>query len=96
MKTIERIRGILEKDQRMRDNDELLIAFVWYYEIPEDRRQSMSAFDFLSDYSKRKFTSAESIRRCRAKLQEENPSLRGSTYDKRHKISKHFETITYL
>lgn len=96
MKTIDRIKTILERDARMRDNDELLIAFVWYYEIPEDRRQSMSAWDFLAGYSKRKFTSAESIRRCRAKLQEMHPELRGDNYDKRHKISKNFETITYL
>lgn len=83
MKTIEKVLKLLNEDDRCRDNDELLIALVWYMET--DR--TMTAYEWLLKYSKRGFTSAESIRRCRQKLQEKNPGLRGKTWSYRHKIN---------
>jgi hypothetical protein len=43
----------------------------------------MSAYDFLQLFSRGKFTNSESIRRVRAKIQEENPALRGKNYENR-------------
>lgn len=82
-KTIDKVLKQLNEDARTRDNDNLLIAKIWYNEIPTDAK-NYSSFDFLKSFSEGNFTSAESIRRCRQKLQEDFPGLRGKTYTKRH------------
>lgn len=81
MKTIDRVLKLLNEEPRCRDNDELLIATIWWQECTD---KQMSAFGFLMNYSKRLYTSAESIRRCRQKLQQEFPGLRGKTWMERH------------
>lgn len=73
-----KVKWLLEKDERTRDKDELLIATYWYYELGSDDR--MLVKDFLRDYSQGKFTSAETIRRVRQKLQEEVVALRGHNF----------------
>ena len=40
--------------------------------------KGMTAYDFLRLYSEGRLTNAETIRRVRQKLQEENPDLRGT------------------
>lgn len=42
--------------------------------------KTMVAMDFLAEIAKGNLTNAESIRRCRAKIQEEIPGLRGKNY----------------
>ncbi len=78
-----RVLKLLNEDPRTRDSDELLTATIWYQECDKE----MTAFGFLMNYSKRMYTSAESIRRCRQKLQEEYQGLRGKNYMARHKIN---------
>lgn len=82
MKTIDKVLKQLNEDARTRDNDNLLIASIWFYEM--ERSDNISALDFLKSFAVGKFTSAESIRRCRQKLQEDYPGLRGKSYTKRH------------
>jgi hypothetical protein len=41
-------------------------------------------YEFLQNYANGLITNAESIRRTRARLQEENSELRGKSYEKRH------------
>jgi hypothetical protein len=82
MKTIDRVMHFLNNDPRTRDNDELLTALIWHRETT-----TTSTLQFLTEYSERKYTSAESIRRCRQKLQEEFPGLRGKSYSQRHKVN---------
>jgi oligoribonuclease (3'-5' exoribonuclease) len=85
MKTIDKVLKQLNEDSRTRDNDNLLIAKIWFSEMtPEEIGKS--SLDFLTKYSKSEFTSAESIRRCRQKLQEEYPGLRGVSYTSRHNV----------
>lgn len=84
-KTIDKVLKQLNEDARTRDNDNLLIAKIWYYEMAPNS-ENYSALDFLKSYASGKFTSAESIRRCRQKLQEDFPGLRGKTYTKRHNV----------
>ena len=43
----------------------------------------MTASELLSMYANSKLTNAETIRRMRAKLQEDVPSLRGKAYELR-------------
>lgn len=83
MRTIDKVLKLLNEDSRTRDSDELLTALIWFQET--DR--TMTSYDWLLKYSQRGFTSAESIRRCRQKLQEEFQGLRGKSYLQRKKIN---------
>jgi hypothetical protein len=75
----------------MRDNDNELIAY-YYYKIMQTngKEQNYSAMNFLGDYSKGLYPSAESIRRCRQKIQEQHPQLRGKSYKNRHDKEQDF------
>lgn len=71
-----------------RDNDKLLQAEIWKRELIKQCRYptEMNAMTFLNAYSHESvLSSAESIRRARQKLQEENPELRGKSYRRRHR-----------
>jgi len=66
-----------------RDNDARLCAKIWWHEYkamggPND------IIEFFSCLSQGNLTSPESIRRCRQKLQETFPGLRGKSYSARH------------
>lgn len=78
-----KVRSILMRDARTRDNDALLCALIWHEELKKEGNLTISAVDFLKMYSTNKFTNYESVRRCRAKIQEEEPALRGETYMQR-------------
>jgi hypothetical protein len=77
-----RVEYILIKWPATRDNDMLLVAQFWALE--SQFTQNHSAYDVFDAMSKGIFTSFESIRRSRQKLQEIEPSLRGTTWEKRH------------
>ena len=64
------------------DDDNLLQSLVWKGEMSGN--PNISAMDFLRLYAAGAFTSSETIRRCRQKLQEEYPHLRGRKYKVRH------------
>ena len=49
----------------------------------KQKTELMSGFDFLEVFSQGKLTHPESIRRCRQKIQEQNPELRGGNYNQR-------------
>jgi hypothetical protein len=87
---LNKIKPVVEKllisKEELKNDDLRLIANVWYSEIMD--AQNMSAFEFLQLLSKGKLSNPESIRRIRAKLQEENPSLRGSNYNARQAEQK--------
>jgi hypothetical protein len=75
----EKVKTLLEKHPHLRDSDEKLIANVWFAESQgvDDK------FKFLQLYAAGSLTNAESIRRCRQKIQEEFEHLRGTLYFKR-------------
>ena len=74
----------LEKDTRARDNDNLLLARVWFNQIGE-KLMHMSAYDFLKTLADGDLYKPYSITRCRRKVQELNSDLRGESYNKRKK-----------
>ena len=81
MKTKEKVKYWLQKFAYLRDNDFRLCSNIWFEEFKQfDINDDLSAKDFLKIYSLGKLTSAPSIKRARAKLQEENPELRGENY----------------
>lgn len=86
MKTIEKVMHYLNNDPVCRDNDNMLIAKVWFDEM-SNAQKSEPTVQFLIDFSEGKYSSAESIRRCRQKLQQEYPGLRGRSYMARHNSS---------
>ena len=48
--------------------------------------KEITAYDFLKQYAESQLSNAETIRRMRAKLQEEKPELRGKVYNVRKGI----------
>lgn len=88
LKTRETLEGLLERNPEYRDDDERLAAAFWYkqlYNAGYDLK-TLSAYDLLKIYaSNQLLTSADTIVRARAKLQENRPDLRGKKYNERHK-----------
>lgn len=87
------VKQLLTQNKTLADCDERLVAIVWWHET---RQQYMSANDFFKYYAQGKFSSSESITRCRRKLEELHPELRGKNYEKRHSIKKQREVINEI
>lgn len=83
-----KVKHLLTAYPLTRDNDYLLIAYVYYYAMGEKKLVQMTALDFLKEFSKGDLPSTETIRRMRAKIQEQNPNLRGTKYAERHQSSQ--------
>lgn len=84
----DRVQCFLEAYPRYRDNDNMLVAKIWWDELfgnvavkPENC--TMGLFEFLMRYKDNKITPADYITRARRKVQEEYPHLRGKTYKQR-------------
>jgi hypothetical protein len=75
--TKELVLKLLEQYPQTRDNDNLLMSMIW-------RRES-NLFNFFHRLESGKLTPAETIRRCRQRLQLDDPELRGATYELRQK-----------
>ena len=81
----DRVKALLVKHPHLRNSDNKLIANIWHNDLfklgfyPIDTQASI----FLGLYADGKLTNAETIRRVRLKLQEENPELRGTVNEAR-------------
>jgi len=82
MKTKEKVKFWLQQYPYLRDDDNRLCANIWAEELGhiEGLTQQTPIVEFLKLYANNKFTSAPSIKRARAKLQEEEPAYRGKKY----------------
>jgi hypothetical protein len=85
MKAKDKVKNLLIKYPRFRDSDNKLIAAYWLEELKRKglNPDEMSGIEFLHQFADSKITNPETIRRSRAKLQEEDSSLRGETYSAR-------------
>ena len=83
MKTKEKVKYWLDKYPSLRDDDNRLSANIWSEELIE---KVFEVSQFLIVYACGKLTSAPSIKRARAKLQEEEPKYRGEKYNLRKGI----------
>jgi len=83
MKTKDKVKYWLDRYPSLKDNDNRLCSNIWSDELG---RADITAQDFLSLYAANKLTSAPSIKRARAKLQEEEPKYRGEKYNLRKGI----------
>jgi len=79
------IKKLLTNHKGLRDNDNKLLATIWYLKADKIEEGALS---FLDQIAEGKLPSSESIRRCRQKLQELNPELRGKLWNKRHGFQK--------
>ena len=85
MKTKDKVKFWLDRYPSLKDNDNRLCSNIWSSEMAELDYGDIviPAFEFLRLYSNNKLTSAPSIKRARAKLQEEEPKYRGEKYNLR-------------
>jgi hypothetical protein len=88
MNTKEKVAYWLKMYDHLKDNDNRLCANIWAEELGhiEGITQETPIVEFLKLYADNKFTSAPSIKRARAKLQEEDPKYRGEKYNLRKGI----------
>jgi len=80
------VQHALQKHPVLRDDDNRLIANIWFKRLPTI--DELSGREVLMIIAKGKLPSFESISRCRRKIQQEDKSLRGELWDKRHQIAK--------
>lgn len=83
MNTKEMVAYLLQHKPETRDCDIKLMAVIY--------RKLCEGKDFFIEFESKRLPSPETIRRWRAKLQEENEELRGSAYLKRHEFQKHIK-----
>jgi hypothetical protein len=96
IKAKDKVKSLLEEFPHLRDSDERLIASFWFFQIGENKFESLSARQLMNMYVSNQLQSAETIRRCRAKLQEDNISLRGKSYQSRRDEGEQFTKEVHL
>ena len=79
-KLIDEVETFMIKYKVLRDSDEKLMANIWSKYIVIDSVKFLNATDILTMLGRGDLPSYESISRCRRKLQEENPNLRGEKW----------------
>ena len=76
------VETALQNNEDCKDSDTFLVARIWYNELQEPLRTQ--CLPLLKLIAKGKLPSFESVSRCRRKLQELHPDLRGYKYNQRH------------
>ena len=87
-KTKDKVAYWLNKYSSLKDDDNRLCSNIWAEELTLLGFGHINApiIEFLRLYADNKLTSAPSIKRARAKLQEEFPEYRGKKYNLRKGI----------
>ena len=83
---LDKVINLLTKHPSLRDSDARLAANIWYNNTKNVNE--IDAITLLSRFAEGKLPSYESISRCRRKIQEEKPELRGKKWEKRHTRQK--------
>jgi hypothetical protein len=83
---VERVRNLLTSNMYLRDSDQSLLVTVWGLRLKEKgySLSTLSSATLLMMIAEGQLPPAESIRRVRQKLQQENPALRGKLWAERH------------
>lgn len=94
LKANDLVETLIKKFPPLRDNDNQLICNVWHREL---KAQGIdpdveSGTTVMKAIAGKKVTSAESITRCRRKLQEDYPEYRGKLYAERHNLTDTVKT----
>jgi ABC-type uncharacterized transport system ATPase component len=83
-----RIIKYLVNNPDLRDSDSKLMARIWYDEVQSTLGLIETAEELLIAVSKGQLTNWESATRCRRKIQEEVPELRGKGHSLRKAKAK--------
>ena len=83
---IDEVEKFLTKYPVLRDDDEKLMANMWNKHLGDITY--VNGEDILKMLANHELPSYESISRCRRKLQENNPNLRGSKWVQRQSRAK--------
>ena len=83
---IDEVEAFIKNHKVLRDSDDKLMANIWAKYI--GNMEFLNAKDILTMLGKGHLPSYESISRCRRKLQEEFPELRGKKWKTRHENIK--------
>ena len=83
---LDKVVNLLTEYPSLRDSDERLAANIWHNHTKNINE--IDALTLLSRFAKGNLPSYESISRCRRKVQELKPELRGKKWDKRHTRQK--------
>jgi len=83
-----KISTYLMNNPDLRDSDSKLMARIWYDEVQSTLGLIETAEELLIAVSKGQLTNWESATRCRRKIQEEIPELRGKDYNLRKSKAK--------
>ena len=82
----DRVKALLVKHPHLRNSDSKLTATIWQQDLLNKGLGGyMTSREFLSFYADGILSNAETIRRVRQKLQEENPELKGTVNEARQK-----------
>lgn len=96
----DRVVRLLKEDTKYRDDDNALVARIWWDELRAKNIEgtSATATQFLTLYRDGKVTTADSITRARRKAQELHKELRGASYTNRqvHKTEEVKSAIRYM
>lgn len=90
MKLYDKVKDLLTKYPALRDSDKKLTWSVWMRELNMNNNDSLTYDKYLQA------TSFETISRCRRKIQERHPELRGSDWVNRAKKSKQATKGTFI
>lgn len=80
------VKAALTKFPTTRDSDFMLIATIWWQELPEEAKQNKAVKAFFVRLSNGDFSNPESIRRARQLIQAQDETLRGESY--KYKVNK--------
>lgn len=84
------VEQLLTDNEHLRDDDQKLLANVYWLRVSETMQYKLTEEEmsgvkkFLHEMAEGNLPDDGSVRRCRRKLQELNPHLRGKLWDKRH------------
>jgi len=81
------IKRLLTENPAYRDNDQRLLVRIWVDKLGNELYNT-TVIELMRKIRRGEMPNSSSIIRCRAKLQEIHPHLRGKLYEKRHKRQK--------
>ena len=85
------VRILLEEDETIRDDKLKTVVSYWYFvDFPklDKKPEDVNALDFMKMYRSGALENQASIDRQWQKVQEDNVSLRGKTWEKRQQHSR--------
>lgn len=89
-KTKDIVKEMLETIPRTRDDDAILVCMV-FDKLGKNWRLPFG--DVMLEVSKGRLPSFETISRCRRKIQEEFPELRGEIYEQRNELQEDYKNL---